>query len=362
MKLRITDVLLALLLAAIGVFGSLGADGVSTLDRPVDGLALGLAGANGVLLVLRRVVPVVTVVASAVVTSAYLVLGYPYGPILVSLLVAVYSVARYVRLRWSLPAGGAALVILLVHVFTNPVALPGLVGLVPGSAWVVVPFAVGVSVRQYREGVERARAEAVRRRVDAERLRLAREVHDVVGHGLAAIKMQAEVALHLIDVKPAQAEVALTAISRTAADALDEVRAMVRSSGEAERAPVPGLARLADLRDRMSDAGMRVDLDAEPVPGGLSPAADLAGYRVVQESLTNALRHSLAKRASVRVRFDVDVVIIDVRNPVERAPGPDGMGIPGMRERVTALGGDFSAGPDNGSFRVHARIPREGVS
>ncbi|MGW5050316.1 sensor histidine kinase [Actinokineospora sp. NPDC004072] len=359
MRTRVADALLALLMTAIAVVGTVGAGAVSTLDRPVDGLALGLAGGAGLLLALRRAAPVVTVLASAVVTSVYLSLGYPYGPILIAFLIAVYTMARHVRVKVAVPVGVVALGILVVHVFIGPAPLQGLV---PASAWVVVPFAVGVSVRQYREGVERARAEAVRQRVDAERLRLAQEVHDVVGHGLAAIKMQAEVALHVLGSKPAQAEIALTAISRTATEALDEVRAMVRSSGEAERGPVAGLARLGDLRDRMVDAGMQVDLDVEPVPGGVSAAADLAGYRVVQESLTNALRHGVAKQASVQVRFEVDVVVINVRSPIDRRPGPDGMGIPGMRERVTALGGEFSAGPEDGSFHVHARIPREGVS
>ena len=350
------DIALAALLTAVGVLGTLGADRFSPIDHPVDPTALTLVITTALLLTLRRLFPITTLLLTATLTSTYLVLGYPYGPILLSFLVAAYTAARHTPLRRALPAAAAALVILLIHVLTTPTTLADLAALIPGSAWVAVPFAVGVSMRQYREGIARSRTEAIRRQVDAERLRLAQEVHDVVGHGLAAIKMQAEVALHLLDTQPTQAEVALTAISRTATEALDEVRTMVNAT---DRSPTPGLARLPDLRDRMTNAGMQIDLDADPTPPDLAPATDLTCYRVVQESLTNALRHSLAKRATVRIRYEVDVVVINVSNPATRPPGPDGLGIPGMRKRVAALGGHFAAGPANGTFTVQARIPRE---
>ncbi|MFC7616545.1 sensor histidine kinase [Actinokineospora soli] len=126
-----------------------------------------------------------------------------------------------------------------------------------------------------------------------------------------------------------------------------------------DRSPTPGLARLPELRDRMTNAGMDIDLEADPTPTDLSPTTDLTCYRVVQESLTNALRHSLSKRATVRIHYEVDVVVINVSNPATNTPpSPSGLGIPGMRNRVTALGGHFTAGPQNDTFHVHARIPR----
>jgi signal transduction histidine kinase len=202
-----------------------------------------------------------------------------------------------------------------------------------------------------------------------ERLRVAQEVHDVVGHGLAAIKMQADIALHLLPKKPDQAESALTAISRTSTEALDELRttlAAVRwTESNAARSPVSGMDRLDDLRRRMSAAGLRVDVEITGSPRSLPAAVDLAGYRIVQESLTNVLRHGGEMVASVRIGYETDAVVIRISNPAAPVAAEstwgNGLGIPGMRTRVTALGGDFTAGttPD-GRFEVHAAIPTDG--
>ncbi|MGP4016286.1 sensor histidine kinase [Saccharopolyspora sp. 5N708] len=331
-------------------------------DRPPDVGALVLVAAAGLVLVLRRYQPVLTLLAVAGLTSTYLVLGYPYGPILLALVVAVYTVARHRPPATSVPTALAALVMLLVHIFTNSAAL---LGVIPGSAWVVVPFAVGIVIRLQREAAARARAETVRQRVDDERLRIAQEVHDVVGHGLAAIKMQADVALHVLPKKPEQAEVALEAISRTSSDALEELRAtlaVVRRS--TPKAPAAGLARLDDLRQRMGEAGVQMQLDTTGEPRTLPAVVDLTGYRILQESLTNVLRHSEDKRAAVTIDYATDALVITVTNPLTGPPGESGgLGIPGMRQRVAALGGEFTAGPtQDGRFEVHARLPIEGDS
>nr|PZN00361.1 MAG: hypothetical protein DIU77_03830 [Thermocrispum agreste] len=216
-----------------------------------------------------------------------------------------------------------------------------------------------------REARDREQAQAVRERVAGERLRIAQEVHDVVGHGLAAIKMQADVALHLLDRDPDQAQRSLQAISRTATEALSEVRstlAVVRRK-DTDRAPTPGLDRLDDLRRRMTEAGLRVEVETTGTRRELPDAVDVAGYRLVQESLTNVLRHSEQKIATVRLRYDPDAVVIEVSNPDagDHTGDGTGFGIRGMAERVGSVGGEFFAGrtPD-GRFTVRASLPTGG--
>ena len=371
-RLRAGEVLPAIVLAGLGAGGAVVCDGFSAVDRPIDVAGLGFAAAAGLVLAARQRSPLLTLAATTALTWAYLAPGYPYGPVLVSFLVGAYTVARYLPLSRSAPAGVIALAVLMTHIVTHPAALPGLLGLLPLSAWAVVPFAIGVTVRLHREAIDRERADAVRRRVNDERLRIAQEVHDVVGHGLVAIKMQAEVALHLLATRPEQAEAALTAISRTSTEALEEVRATLTVVRGMNTEAAPGVNRLAELRDRMGEAGLRVRLDAEPPPFALPPAVDLAGYRVVQESLTNALRHGTVRAATVEVGYEADTMVIVVSNAVPhpaRTRGASGiqgraghgLGIHGMRERVSALGGDLTAGPTpQGRFEVRARIPTGG--
>jgi signal transduction histidine kinase len=365
MRSLIGDAVLAVVVTLVGIVGTFAASRAAmTAHHPLDAGGLALVVAAGLALVLRRRQPIGTLLAVAVLTSTYLVLGYPYGPILLALMIAVYTAARHRPPTRSGPAAFAALAMLLVHIFTNSTVLPGLLGVIPGSAWVVVPFAVGIVVRQQREAASQARAELLRQRVDDERLRIAQEVHDVVGHGLAAIKMQADVALHVLPKKPEQAEVALEAISRTSSDALEELRAtlaVVRRS--ATQAPAPGLARVNDLRQRMSEAGVQVQLDTIGEPRPLPTAVDLTAYRILQEALTNVLRHSGDKRAVVTIDYAPDAVALTVTNPFAGSPGDSGgLGIPGMRQRVASLGGEFSAGPTGeGRFEVHARLPIGGT-
>jgi signal transduction histidine kinase len=357
--MKVTDVVVAIAMTVVCVVGSTLSSGFADVARPLDAAGFALAAAAGLVLAVRRLWPLVTLGLSTAVTTAYLLLNYAYGPIFVAYAIAVYTVARYLPLPKAAVAAGVSLLALITHLFTNRASLPGLFGLIPATAWVVVPFAVGMMVRANHESVERARAEAVRQRVSDERLRVAQEVHDVVGHGLAAIKMQADIALHLLAKKPEQAEVALTAISRTSTAALDELRATLTVVRGADRSPAPGLDRLGELRERMHQAGMRVQVDTTGPVRHLPAAVDLAGYRIVQESLTNVLRHSQVKHATVRVGYENDSVVIAISNPLsDPSNGRTGLGIPGMRERVTSLGGQFSAGPTpDGRFEVHATIP-----
>ncbi|MEV0430160.1 sensor histidine kinase [Micromonospora sp. NPDC050495] len=361
------DAALTLALLAIGLVGTgpAGAnEGVDT-GRATYPLVVVAALALGV----RRRWPLVTLAAVTAATTAYLIFGYPYGPILLSFVVAVYTVVAYRPARAAAVACGVALAVLLVHVFVG-VRPPGLLGLMPAVAWVAVPFAVGTTVRLIRESTARDRVDEARRLADAERLRVAREVHDVVGHGLAAIHLQAEIALHLLGRKPEQAEAALIAISRTSKEALDELRVTLtvvrRDEAADERSPAPGLAQLPQLRERLAGAGVPVSVEVEGEPRPLPVAVDLAAYRVVQEALTNVLRHAGPATAAVRLRYAPAEVAVEVtdtgRGAAAGPPRPGGYGLAGMRERVTALGGSFTAGPaPAGGFRVHATLPVEEV-
>ncbi|MET7376568.1 sensor histidine kinase [Micromonospora arida] len=370
------DAALALVLLGFGLLATGLAGDNQPGSKPVDAASRVLIAVAALALLIRRRAPVATLAVVTVATSAYLLIGYPYGPILVTFLVAVYTVAVWLPVRPAALATGGAFVLLLAHVFFGRGPAPGWTGVLPAAAWVVVPFAVGVVVRVSREATARTRAEEARgraeqarRQADEERLRIAQEVHDVVGHGLAAISMQAEIALHLLPKRPEQAEVALTAISRTSREALDELRVTLGAVRRgAEREPVPGLARLPALRDRLAGAGLAVDVRVVGGPREVPAAVDLAAYRVVQEALTNVLRHAGVASAEVTVDYRADEVTVEVTDRgvgtgrAGTAPADDegGHGLAGMRERVAALGGRLIAGPRaGGGFRVYAVLPAE---
>ncbi|MEU8153563.1 sensor histidine kinase [Micromonospora sp. NPDC048986] len=370
------DAALALVLLGFGLLATGLAGDNQPGSRPVDAASRVLIVVAALALLVRRRAPIATLAVVTVAISTYLLIGYPYGPILVTFLVAVYTVAVWLPVRQAALATGGAFVLLLAHVFFGRGPAPGWTGVLPASAWVVVPFAVAVVVRVSREATARTRAEAARSRVeqarrqaDEERLRIAQEVHDVVGHGLAAISMQAEIALHLLPKRPEQAEVALTAISRTSREALDELRVTLGAVRRgAEREPVPGLARLPALRDRLAGAGLAVEVRVLGHPREVPAAVDLAAYRVVQEALTNVLRHAGVASAEVTVDYRVDEVTVEVTDRgvgadrAGTAPADDegGHGLAGMRERVAALGGRLSTGPRaGGGFRVYAGLPVE---
>ncbi|CAM3912192.1 sensor histidine kinase [Kibdelosporangium persicum] len=372
--MKVGDIALAVVLTALSVVGAAATHHMTDVDRPIDLLGFVLAAGSALALTARRRWPEATLGVNTVLLTTYLLLAYPYGPVMGTFAVATYTVGRHLPLVRAATATGMALAVLVTHLLAHPASASGLYGLIPASGFAIIPLAIGVMIRVNRESTERARAEAIRERVSDERLRVAQEVHDVVGHGLAAIKMQADIALHLLTRKPEQAEIALKAISETSTEALDELRAtltVVRG-----RAPAPGLGLLPELTDRMSHAGVEVRLNVVGPQRAVPAAVDLAGYRIVQESLTNVLKHSPVKRATVKVGYEPDAVHIAVSNPAvsnpavpdPAVPGPvngvaagDGFGIPGMRERVTSLGGQFSAGPtDDGRFEVRAAIPARG--
>ncbi|GAA0256360.1 sensor histidine kinase [Cryptosporangium japonicum] len=344
---RAFDAVLAAALTglSLAVAGQLGH--VQPAADPVDAVGYVLTAIACLVLVVRRRFPAATLAVSAVAVSSYLIAGYPYGPVLIAVAIATYTVVLRYPVRRAVLISGAAMLVLLGHLLFSESLLPGLL---PGSAWIVVPFAVGTAVKLNRQA---AAAEA-QRAADDERLRVAQEVHDVVGHGLAAITMQADIALHLLPTKPSQAEAALTAISATSREALDELRATLEILRD--RAPLAGLARLDVLTARIAASGTPVRTvvtgEARPLPR----AVDLVAYRVVQESLTNVLRHAGPATATVRVGYGADAVEIEVTDTGPGGPFTEGHGIAGMRERVTSVGGRFSV-DGSGGFRVVAVLP-----
>jgi signal transduction histidine kinase len=241
------------------------------------------------------------------------------------------------------------------------------------AAWLVwtpvvaAAFALGATAQVRRESWAGVRAEQARRAASEEQLRMAQELHDVVGHGLAVIAMQAGVALHVLDREPEKARESLEAIRTMSRESLDGLRtelAQLRAgAGDVpERRPLPGLADLDLLVARIRAGGVdvRLDVDAGLATRELRTEVGAAAYRIVQESLTNVLRHADAEQASVTVRSGDGELVVSVTDRGQGGqPAGDGTGIRGMRERTAALGGTFEAGPTADGFRVEARLPLE---
>ncbi|MBA2949688.1 sensor histidine kinase [Streptomyces himalayensis] len=297
----------------------------------------------------------------------------------VSALIAVYTVARTVRRRTAVIAAAltaTALYVVVAYPMNSASDPEG--GAV--FAWVGTFAAVGGTVRTWRDYTaameERAlRAEArkeeeARRRVAEERLRIARELHDVVAHHIALITIQAGVAGHFLRDRPDRAEVALAHIregGRTVLDELGSLLHVLRQSGdEADEAhptePVPGLSSLGRLLESLTAAGLSVRHRQAGRPRPLPTAVDLAAYRVIQEALTNAHKHGAGAVAALLVDYRTDALHIEISNPVRTGPVPEaqgtGHGLTGMRERAHAVGGSFRAGAGaSGRFRLEVRLP-----
>ncbi len=326
-----------------------------------------LVAAAGLLLRHRR--PEVALAITTAATGAYLALGYPYGPILLTLAVAVYVTARRLPLVPALLWACGSLVVLVLLLLTRSVAPTSLL---PAAPWLALPFTIGLVRRQSTDARTRARAEADRRLVEAERLRVAQEVHDVVGHGLAAIQMQADIALHVRERDPEQPVRALQAISTASEEALTELRATLTGVRSGGTAPTPGLAGIDALRERVRASGVEVDLAVVGDVAGLPGPVDLAAYRIVQEALTNVVRHSADRAARVRITREPQALHITVSNRQDPTDPTDStgrrdrperdtpaLGIDGMRRRARQLGGELTAGEQEGHFTVRAVIPLE---
>jgi signal transduction histidine kinase len=315
----------------------------------------------------RRCSPVITLAVVVALVAGYLMARYPYGPIQLCMVFAMFEVARLCALRTSLLSCFGAVAVtataMLFRAFVRADAPALLLAL--WSSWLVVPWSLGALVRVRTAAAQRARQDLATRAALEERLRLAREVHDVAGHGLAAVAMQAGVALLVLDEQPEQVKKSLEAIQSTSAKALADLRTMLdafhsRAGADADDQAASGADRLrnvAALVDNVRAAGLPVRLSLEDVT---APAAiDRVAYRVVQESLTNVLRHAGPTTAEVRVHRELDTLVVEV---LDRGVGADdvqsGLGLTGMRNRVTAVGGELNVQTRVGEgFRVSARLP-----
>jgi len=387
---------LAIVTALVAVVGTLGAAHGQPDAEPLDALALALVLVSPVVLATIPRRHVLATTLSLAATGAYLLLGYPWGPVFVPTVAVLAAVmlagpAAHGRVvAWSGVVVLAGITVAAATLRGGPPA----VALLGGLAWTTVALlaAGGVRGRVARmTAVRAARREHELNAVTAERLRIARELHDVLAHSLSAINVQAGVGLHLLDRDPEQARAALAAIRATSSESLDEVRTVLgivrAEGGEVPRSPAWDLGALPRLVGQVP--GVVVGLTVEDAAHDAAPRLAGIVYRVVQESLTNVQRHAAgATRATVEVRVvgtgeassprsarprTLVVTVSDdgaarADRPADRswAGGLDdrlvteGYGLRGMRERVTDAGGTLTAGPGpRGGFLVEARLPWE---
>lgn len=342
--------------------------------RDPDAVGAGLLVAAALPLLGRRRWPLAAFGVMLAVVLAYLALDYPGGAELPVILAGIWSVAVSGHRRWTL-----ALVVAFVVVGTSHRIVtegePALTVTVSGALLVLVAL-LGDGVltrRRLREATrqqvlvaEAEKESEARARVAEERLRIAHELHDVMAHTITTMTVQAGAAADQLDRDPERARTALEGMRGSARDAMAELRAVIsvlRTADEAaDRAPAPGLARLDDVVASAEQAGVQVHVTTEGLAGPLPSTVDLTCFRIVQESLTNVIRHADAHHVEVRIDVHAADVVVEVtddgRGRAGASPPSPGFGLVGLRERTAAVGGQFEAGPlPDGGFRVRATLP-----
>ena len=367
------DAAVLLFVGAVAVVGA----GVRA-DAAHRPFALTLALAASAVLVFRRRLPAVTLVASGGLVLGLFAVDQAAGTIaVVAPAAALYSLAL-VRGRGHIVIGAlaAAAAVVVAEAFLSGGHAHALTLQTFGhAALVAIPVLAGEALRNHRsylrlllervELAERTREEEAQRRVEQERLRIARDLHDVVAHTLTTINVQAGVAKHLLERDPGHAEGALATIESASHEALQELRAIlgVLREHDADGSPLepaPGLATVEALVERARSGGSDIDLRIEGDDATHVPAAvQLAAFRIIQESLTNSSRHAPGAAAEIAIVYGADRLRLTIENATVNGhhTGREGVGIAGMRERAAALGGSLDAGRGGGRFCVAAELP-----
>ena len=373
------DLALGLFVAVMQVQGTL-AKPEEVGSRPLTDLGnLGfvLLLVSGLVLIPRRRWPVPVFVTTALASLVYYAVDFTDGPGWIALFVALYTLTAYGDGRRSLAVAGVGVAVLtagwgIAAADIEPRAAIGWVFFRIAAS--VMAAALGESVRSRRavadaaleraRQAERTREEVARSRVDAERLRIAREVHDTVAHAIAIINVHAGVTAYLLDKRPEGAREALETIEQTSAQALHEMRVVlgVLRDSDNGRAPHPGLVQVNALTAMAREAGLDIELEVTSPAATLPSAVDHTAYRILQESITNVIRHVGPTRVTVALDYGADALEVRVTNDggatVNGGSAEPGRGIIGMRERCGLLGGELTAGPrPDGGFEVKARLP-----
>jgi signal transduction histidine kinase len=362
--------LLPLVVGVVQVGGTFAAAGHEPSRRALDGLALLLLIAGPAALSLRRKYPSQVLIFVIGITGIYIALGYAEGPIFFSCAVAVVS-AIMTGHRWIAVASVALGYVAFVwgEYLLGLDARPSFPEAIAVGAWLValltVPEMVRVRRRQFAEEM-RSRAEERRRQASEERLRIARDLHDVLAHNISMINVQASSALHLLSQKSDRAAPALIAIKDASSEALRELRTVLdllrEGTDGAPRSPTAGLDQLDSLIHRTRAAGVPVEKRVMGEPVELGASVDRAAFRIVQESLTNVARHAGEASAVVKLTYGANELTVEIEDDgrgVVSEPSTGGSGLAGMRERVAAVGGRFLTQPrsQGGGFLVRATLP-----
>ncbi|GAA1016407.1 two-component sensor histidine kinase [Acrocarpospora pleiomorpha] len=375
---RVVDVgLVALLLFATSGPAVLNSD-LSYTDSLSWRSAVPLAVLGSLALLWRRGHPRAVVVVTAVCAGAAGGFGYLITPVLLApAMVALYELAirvpgRTTRLYWL----AATASIIVSALAGDRYGYPWLLTILNPVLFLLLPVALAettrlrqdylAAVQARAEYAERNREEEARHRVAEERVRIARELHDVVAHHLALANAQAGTAAYLTRTRPDQVQGILTELTGTTSAALRELKATVgllRQPGETSSPldPAPGLGQLPELTAAFASAGLHVEVAVEGEERPLSPDVDLTAFRIVQEALTNVTKHVTTPTARVRLSYGTDRLTLTVTNdagPTTPANPGKGFGLIGMRERAHSAGGDFRAGPrPDGGFTVTTDLP-----
>ncbi|MEV2210872.1 sensor histidine kinase [Streptomyces sp. NPDC050997] len=346
-----------------------------------DKAAVILMGVSCLALLRHRAHPRTSVVVTAACTVVAVCLGYLLTPLLLGpIMAALYWLATLTDRKTTRDYGIATMVALIVAAAVSDsmdkVSL--LLRTIGPFFWLLLPLALGRmtqlrraylrSVQARAEHAERTREEEARLRVTEERMRIARELHDVVAHHLALANAQAGTAAHIVLADPLQTKEILTDLTGTTSAALRELKAtlgLLRHSDDQDSVPLepsPGLARLPELVSACASAGLTVAVTTDGEPQPLSPGVDLTAFRIVQEALTNVTKHAATESAHVRLAYADSRLQITVSNdgpPVAPAtPRGTGFGVMGMRERAHSIGGQLCAGPrPEGGFEVTTALP-----